>query len=192
VRDEDLPELVGLAAAGIHDPSDMPFDTPWSSEPMPALGVSLMQHHWLKRAEMSPEKWKLELAVRWRGEMVGVQGAFATDYPVTRFAKTGSWLGQRHHGKGIGTAMRQAVCAFLFDELGAVELGSGAWADNPASQAVSRKLGYRDNGMTRGKRRDGEVETMREFLLYKEDFVRPADPLTVSGAAELRDFLGIA
>ena len=38
------------------------------------------------------------------------------------------------------------MCAFLFDELDAVAITSGAYADNPASAAVSRKVGYVPNG----------------------------------------------
>lgn len=37
--------------------------------------------------------------------------------------------------------MRQALCAFLFDCLDAQEITAGAFVDNPASLAVSRKVG---------------------------------------------------
>lgn len=39
--------------------------------------------------------------------------------------------------------MRQVMCAFLFDHLA---ITSSAFTDNPASLAVSRKVGYRPNG----------------------------------------------
>jgi RimJ/RimL family protein N-acetyltransferase len=38
--------------------------------------------------------------------------------------------------------MRQAMCALLFDHLEAEEITSAAFTDNPASLAVSRKVGY--------------------------------------------------
>jgi RimJ/RimL family protein N-acetyltransferase len=37
--------------------------------------------------------------------------------------------------------MRQAICAFICDELEAGEITSGAFTDNPASLGVSRKVG---------------------------------------------------
>ena len=44
--------------------------------------------------------------------------------------------------------MRQMICAFLFDHLDFEEITSGAFTDNPASLAVSRKVGYRDERRT--------------------------------------------
>ena len=77
-----------------------------------------------------------------------------------------------HQGRGIGTAMRQVMCAFVFDHLDAVEITSGAFTDNPASLAVSRKVGYVENGSVRRERRPGEAATTVELLLTPEAFVR--------------------
>ncbi|MEZ5191301.1 MAG: hypothetical protein R2734_01265 [Nocardioides sp.] len=46
--------------------------------------------------------------------------------------------------------MRQLVVGFAFDELGADSCGSGYLAGNHASAAVSRKVGYVDNGRQSG------------------------------------------
>ena len=43
--------------------------------------------------------------------------------------------------------MRAAVLALAFDGLGARWAVSAAFEDNPASLGVSRKLGYRDDGI---------------------------------------------
>ena len=51
--------------------------------------------------------------------------------------------------------MRQTLCAFLFDHLDAEEITSAAFLDNPASLAVSRKVGYLPNGDFRERRRPG-------------------------------------
>jgi RimJ/RimL family protein N-acetyltransferase len=39
-----------------------------------------------------------------------------------RTGETGSWLTRVRPGQGIGTRMRKAVCALLFDRLDAAEL----------------------------------------------------------------------
>ena len=75
--------------------------------------------------------------------------------------QTGSWLARRFHGQGIGTRMRTAMCILAFDHLDFEEITSGAFADNPASLGVSRKVGYRDNGETRLKRRDADRAVLR-------------------------------
>jgi RimJ/RimL family protein N-acetyltransferase len=87
--------------------------------------------------------------------------------------------------------MRQVMCALAFDHLGFEEITSAAFADNPASLAVSRKVGYRPNGVRRLQRREGELALNQGLVLTPEDFVRGEHELQVSGVAELRAFIGL-
>jgi RimJ/RimL family protein N-acetyltransferase len=82
----------------------------------------------------------LELAVVRDGVVAGSQGVGGRHFTVLREVHTGSWLGRRHQGQGIGTQM-PAV-----QGLAAQWAVSAAFEDNPASLGVSRKLGYRDDG----------------------------------------------
>lgn len=125
------------------------------------------------------------------GRVVGSQGVAAKNFPVTRTGETGSWLGREHQGRGIGTAMRRAFCALLFDHLGFEEITSAAFLDNPASLGVSRKVGYVETGLTRVKRREGELARTRGLLLTPETFVRDDVHLEVTGAEAVREFIGI-
>lgn len=68
--------------------------------------------------------------------------------------------------------MRQAICAFAFDHLDAVELTSDASVNNPAWAAVSRKVGYRANGVRRMQRGPGEMVEHQDFLLKPDWLVR--------------------
>jgi RimJ/RimL family protein N-acetyltransferase len=54
--------------------------------------------------------------------------------------------------------MRSAMLHFAFACLDAEYANSGAFPDNAASLSVSRKLGYRDNGVSRLVRRDQVAE----------------------------------
>lgn len=191
VRDSDLPSLVALADSGIHAPAEMPFVFPWTLGSTDEVRVRLMQYHWAQRAARKPASWTLETTVRVDGEIVGCQSISTKDYLVTRTGETGSWLGLKHHGQGTGTLMRQAMGAFMFDYLGAAEVTSAAFADNPASLAVSRKVGYRENGVDRLKRRDGEMALSRNLVLTAKTLTRPEHPLTVDGAGQLHKFLGL-
>ena len=189
VGDDDLVGLADLVLSGVHEPGVMPFGMPWTLAPRGVLPRRVAQYHWGVRASFLPEDFHLELAVRQAGELVGVQGFSAKDYPVTRTAETGSWLALRCHGRGIGTRMRQAVCALLFDHLGAAEVTSGAWLDNPASLAVSAKVGYREAGVTR-MARQGVLARHQRLWLGPGDLVR-GEPVEVGGAEPLRAFLGV-
>jgi RimJ/RimL family protein N-acetyltransferase len=191
VTDEDIAALVDLIVAGLHDPEQMPFAQPWTDAPPEVLPRNTAAYYWGTRASFSPTDWVLDLVVRLNGEIVGVQGFHAKDYLVVRTGETGSWLGRRFQGRGIGTAMRQAMCALLFDHLDAQEITSAAFTDNPASLAVSRKVGYVDNGIFRVQRRPGELAWSRKLLLTPDRFVRSEHPLDVEGIAELRAAIGL-
>ncbi|WP_210648645.1 GNAT family N-acetyltransferase [Nocardioides sp. SYSU D00065] len=191
ISDDVLAELCDLAVGGIHDPAVMPFSVPWTDAPPEQLARNTAAYHWRARAEFRPDAWGLHLAVFHDGQLVGTQAFETSDYLVTRTGETGSWLGRQFHGRGIGTAMRQVVCAFAFDHLGAAAVTSGAFLDNPASLAVSRKLGYRPNGIRRLKRREGELALNQALLLEPQDLVRGPHPLRVSGLAALREAIGL-
>jgi RimJ/RimL family protein N-acetyltransferase len=66
---------------------------------------------------------------------------------------------------------------------------SAAWVDNPASLAVSRKVGYRPGDVVR-RAREGELALDRPSRLSPDDFVR-GEPVEVSGVEPLRAFLGL-
>jgi RimJ/RimL family protein N-acetyltransferase len=190
VTDDLLGPLAELAIRGIHDPDFMPFTTPWSVTPAEDMPRGTAQYHWGQRAAFSVEKWSADLATFWDGELVGSQGFGARDYLITRTGETGSWLGREFHGRGIGTAMRQVICAFAIDDLGAEYVTSGAFWDNPASLAVSRKVGYTDNGWDRGARL-GKPATMRRVVLEPANLVRFEHKLTVEGLPAFRRSIGL-
>jgi RimJ/RimL family protein N-acetyltransferase len=190
ISDDDIVALADLAGRGIHPPELMPFSTPWTDAPAPELPLRFAAYHWGNRASFSPERWSLDLAVAWEGVVVGTQGFTTNDYLVTRTGETGSWLGRGHQGRGIGTRMRQAMCAFLFDCLDAQEITSGAFADNPASLAVSMKVGYRPNGQRRMVRRPGEWQVNQVLVLTPETFVRGPE-ITVEGLEPVRRLIGL-
>jgi RimJ/RimL family protein N-acetyltransferase len=146
---EELALLAEVAAEGIHSPDVMPFFVPWTDQSSEEVARGVIQHHWLRLGNWTPQDWSLNLTVFSDGVPVGQQTIGAHDLAITRQVHTGSWLGQRHQGKGIGTEMRAAVLHLAFAELGAEEAISGAFDHNAASRGVSRKLGYQPDGINR-------------------------------------------
>jgi RimJ/RimL family protein N-acetyltransferase len=191
IDDQTLPELCELAEAGIHDPKQMPFLVPWTDAPLGELARNAAQYHWRSRADFSIAAWSLHLGVWHDGVLVGAQGFETVDYLITRTGETGSWLGRRFQGRGIGTAMRQVMCALAFDHLDAREVTSAAFVDNPASLAVSRKVGYVPNGQRRLQRRTGELAHNLGLVLTPDSFVRGPHPLEVEGLGAFRAAIGL-
>lgn len=186
--------LAELAGNGVHPRDRMPFTFPWTAVAEDELPANFVQYQWRTRADFRPDAWSLNLAALHRGELIGTQGVTTTDFLLTRTGETGSWLGQAHQGRGLGTAMRQVFCAFLFDHLGFTEITSAAFADNLASLAVSRKTGYRPDGRRRvTRRRAGGTECVEliDLTLTPERLVRPSQSMQVSGVDALRRFIGL-
>lgn len=160
----DLDALAAIAAEGVHDPSVQPFTIPWTDAEPAERARGLLQYHWRNWGSWQPSDWTFDLAVVHGGEVVGAQGLTGHDFAVSREVSTGSWLGQKYHGKGIGTEMRGAVLHLAFEGLGAEHATSGAYEDNAASLAVSRKLGYADDGIERHVVR-GRAATLRRLRI---------------------------
>ena len=190
ITDDLLGPLADLAVKGIHDPDFMPFTAPWSIKSPEEMPRSFAQHHWERRSSFAVDRWSMELAVFFDGELVGSQGLFTQDYLVTRVGETGSWLGREFHGRGIGTAMRQVICAFVFDHLDAQLITSAAFIDNQPSLGVSRKCGYTPNGISVRKRMD-KPATLQMLILEPGNLIRYEHTLTVEGLPEFRRSIGL-
>ena len=148
---QDLDELVALAAAGVHDPQVQP----------PARSLRFFWSQW---ASWEPDNWELSFAVVHQGDIVGVQALKAADFAILREVHTGSWIGRRYQGRGIGTEMRAAVLSLAFDDLRAEYARSTAHSDNAASLGVSRKLGYVDDGIEHFVVRGEAINAQRLLL----------------------------
>ena len=187
---EQLAALAELADEGVHDPAAMPFLVPWTDLPPGPRGRSTLQYQWRQWAELTPERWTLVLAVLAGGEPVGIQAIGGTEFAVTGEVHTGSWLGRRHQGRGIGTEMRAAVLHLAFAGLGAEWAVSSALDGNQASIGVSRKLGYADDGVAvravRGRRRID-----RRFRMDREIWAaRQTVPVEIEGLEPCLELLG--
>ena len=187
---EQLARLGRLADEGVHDPALMPFLAPWTDLPPGARARAVMQYQWSRWAELRPEQWTLEFAVLLDGEPAGQQGISARNFALTREVATGSWLGLRYQGRGIGTEMRAAVLDLAFAGLGAEQAGSGALDDNAASLAVSRKLGYVPNGTNRTVVRDRLVTEQRLLVDRASWQAHRTVPVEIDGLEPCLGLLG--
>jgi RimJ/RimL family protein N-acetyltransferase len=191
VDDELARTLAELAIDGIHDPDTMPFNIPWSRQAPEVMRVEYPKHVWANRATFGPHDWKLDFTVLVDGEVAGMQSGFSKDFRITKQFETGSWLGQRFQGQGLGTEMRAAILHLGFQGLGADRAITGAWEDNPTSQAVTRKLGYSDDGWTFGVREGARVRMLRFALLRDEWEPRRRDDIAIEGLEPCLPLLGL-
>ncbi|HVV38515.1 MAG TPA: GNAT family protein [Acidimicrobiales bacterium] len=188
--DDDLVlRTVELAGKGIHDPATMPFGFPWTDAKSPEFERNSLKHWWRNRVEHTPDSWNLNFVVLVDGDVVGSQGATASNFGKLRQAETGSWLGRDFQGQGIGKEMRAAILHFLFAGLDAARAISGAWHDNPSSLGVSRALGYTENGSEIRLRRDTPDRLVHLLLTREQWEPQRRSDIEIVGLDGCRDML---
>jgi len=188
----DLTALAALAEAGLHDPAVQPFAVAWTDVEPAERAISTMRYHWSCWGSWQPSNWTLNLVAVLDGVVVGMQEIGATDFAVVREVGTGSWLGTRYQGQGIGTTMRAAALALAFDGLRAEFAVSSAFVDNAASLRVSRKLGYADDGIERRVVRGKPHESQRLRIDQASWQAHRTIDVTISGLEPCLPFFGAA
>lgn len=193
-REEELLELAERAAERVLSAEQATFMGPWTQIRSPEFEPSFMQYHWTQRGSWSPDHWSLQLCVYRNGadEPVGMIGAEAEAFALTRSAVTGSWLLPDWRGRGLGREARAAILYLLFEGLGAEEARSSAHPDNGPSNGVSRSLGYRTDGTEMFLAGDGSAVRMIRLVLSREDWLaRRRDDIRLSGLEGCRAMFGV-
>jgi RimJ/RimL family protein N-acetyltransferase len=181
---EELVALADLARAGIHPPERMPFYVPWSDRAqLPEFSDEFVAHHVDGLAAWSDDAWTLNLAAFHDGRPIGIQSLRRAGDAVD----TGSWLGAAWQDRGLGTEMRAGALELAFRGLGYPAATSGAFVDNPQSQRVSEKLGYRVVGRATHAPRDEPVEELL-YRLDRDDWRCPV-PVELAGVEAARPFM---
>lgn len=192
-REEEFGAFLDATDAGIHDPDEMPFETPWTdTEPAELRHRASMQFWWGSRASWTPDDWHLTLGVFLDGRAIGFQDLVAKRFCVLRTVASGSWLTRDAQGEGYGTEMRSGVLDLAFTGLGAAVAHSAAFVDNIASRRVSQALGYRENGRERAAPR-GEARELTRFELTRADWEsrRPEWRATITGLEPCLPLFGL-
>lgn len=198
-RSQDLPALAAAAQAGLHDSDQHPFlnpfgsaQTAWSEADPAERAHSVVLKQFRAIGNWRPDNWSLELGVWVGDEVVGVQGLHARHFAITGEVSTTSWLTLSHHGKGIGTHMREAVLSFAFSSLEAATARSRAFVKNPASNKVSQKLGYRLDGLDIEACADGVAHWSQTYRMSSADWEATERPVVqVAGFEACRDWFGL-
>jgi len=188
---EELADLADLAAGGIHDSDVTPFIVPWTDAPPAEVARNVIQYYWQQLGTWTPRDWSLNLTVFRDGVVVGQQSIDAHELAIRREVGTGSWLGRRHQGQGIGTEMRAAVLHLAFAGLDVEEAVSGAFEHNLASLSVSRKLGYQPDGCQRQAIREKMVVEHRLRLTRAAWEQHRTIPVSIEGLDPCLPLLGI-
>lgn len=166
VRESDLSHLAAIQPDDYeHDPGAETFSGLDAARHRARL---VHQDYWRSMGTWSPASWTLSFAVEHAGAVVGMQSLEAENFLGVRTVDSGSWLIRSVRGRGMGVSMRMAVLGLGFDHLGAHAAITSARRDNGASLGVSRRLGYRDNGLSLNASGNGLTELQHMRLTREE------------------------
>ncbi len=189
--DADLSALADAALRGVHDPETMPFRHPWTDQGPERLGRAVIQHNWSTMAAWTPEQWAFNAVVIFEGRVIGLQEMNAKDFAVTRQVGSGSWLTREYQGMGLGTEMRAAILHLAFEGLGALEAVTEAFDTSTASIGVSRRLGYRPNGIDHLAVRGRRVRELRYRLTRRDWEEHRTVPVEIEGLEPALPYFGV-
>lgn len=145
---------------------------------------------WKHRGTWSVDAWCLDLAVEVGGRVVGIQALEGEQFPQLRTVDSFSWLSSAVRGRGLANQMRTGVLALAFDHIGAEVAVSSARTDNAPSLAVSRRLGYVDNGVTRTVTPTGPFE-LQHVRLTRDSWLAAGRSVEVSGVEPCLPWFGL-
>lgn len=184
----DAMAAADLVAVGLYAPGESVTIGDWydPAEPMASARRSLCYQVscWTGPGPLT----ELPFAIIAHGQIVGAQGLHANaPFAITREFLTGSWIGRRHRGKGIGTLARWCALYLAFEVLGAHTVRSEASLDNAASQRVSTKCGYLPDGTSVAVH--GPTQARLEAIRFRHDLERwlaePRPRVTAVGVDQL-------
>ena len=187
VTDADLDPLLAVLPDDLeHDPRQLPFLDPGADRRR-----ILTAEIWKHRGTWTPSSWCLDLAVEVDGAVVGVQALEGDDFPLLRTVDSFSWLATAVRGRGLATRMRTGVLALAFEHLGALAAVSLAEINNAPSLAVSRRLGYADNGLSRTNSPTGVIE-LQHVRLTRERWRADSHAVEVAGVEPCLPWFGLS
>ena len=113
---------------------------------------------------------------------IGAQSVRASRFAVYRTVDTGSWLGRRFQGRGLGKEMRSRPSSGSPSTAWAPRWReTSAFLDNLPSNGVSRALGYEENGFG-SLAPEGVARVTQKFRMTAEGWrSRPRPPLDDRG-----------
>ena len=189
VTDADLPALLDAVPDDLElNPDNEVFaGLPTQTDRRRQVAAEIWRH----RGTWSPSSWCLDLVVVVEGRVVGVQALEGERFPLLRTVDSFSWLAAEVRGRGLATLMRAGVLALAFDHLGAEAAVSSARTDNAPSLAVSYRLGYAANGVSRTNTPTGLTE-LQHVRLTREEWRAGGRLVEVTGVGPCLPWFGLS
>ncbi|MFH1327189.1 MAG: GNAT family protein [archaeon] len=136
-----------------------------------------INHSKNKDKKKKKESYTFCIELKSEKKVIGITSIEKIDY-FNRKTKTGSWINRKYWRKGYLLEAKVFVLDFIFKKLKLKKVETGAFVENKASQNMSRKIGFKKEGLRKKTilcKATGKFHDEVLFGLLKEDWnkVRP-------------------
>lgn len=101
-------------------------------------------------------------------------GAISLNMDIhNKTGSTGSWINEKYQGKGYITEAKIAVNEFAFNKLSLRKLETAVYFENPISNRVQKKVGYKYEGCKKQNilcKATGKIHDTNIYGLFKKDW----------------------
>jgi [ribosomal protein S5]-alanine N-acetyltransferase len=107
-------------------------------------------------------------------KVIGATGIHKVDY-INKKAKTGSWINRKYWRNGYILEAKIPILDFIFNKLKLEKVETEAFVENKASNAMSKKLGFKYEGTKRrsvSSKATGKIHDENIYGLLKEEWKR--------------------
>lgn len=129
---------------------------------------------YLKKAtkKFGKEEYMFYIELKSEKKVIGAIGLHKID-EFSGIAETGSWINRNYQKRGYITEAKIAANEFAFNKLKLRRLYSPVFADNKASNATQKRMGYKLEGRIRKAvkcKSTGKIHDENFYSLLKEDW----------------------
>ncbi len=132
---------------------------------------------WIKRTmvkwgERKQKEYSFMIELKSEKKVIGCLGIINVNRD-NGFCETGSWLNKKYHRKGYITEAKIVVNEFAFSKLKMRKMETQAFADNKASNATQKAMGYKIEGCRKKhhiSKATGKIHDETLYGLFKKDW----------------------
>jgi len=148
------------------------------------IGKSL--EHW-KQKEKKDCTFMIEL--KSERKLIGATGLHKINN-ICKKAETGSWINKKYWRRGYILEAKVPVLDFAFNKLKLNKIETGAFVENIASNRMSLKLGFKEEGIRKRTvvcKATGKIHDENLYGLFKEEWLKTKPKIIKEGGIKIKN-----
>ena len=124
--------------------------------------INHLMKNWKKK---NKDDYTFFIELKSERKVIGSTGVHAISKKNSK-CTTGSWINEKYWGKGYIMEAKVPILDFIFDKLKLRKIETSAWRENERSNRMSKKLGFKQEGMLRKSVADEATKKIHDVIEY--------------------------